>query len=76
MIRQDFYEEIYAVYRADQARESTDELMKYQSALLSALPYLPWKITTGDAIVYRAIKDELASRFARESICDLVDYDS
>jgi hypothetical protein len=50
--------------------------MKYQSAFLAALPYLPWKATTGDAIVYRAIKDELASRFARESIHELVDYDS
>jgi len=76
VIRQDVYEKIYAVYRADQARESTDELMKYQSALLSALPYLPSKTTPADAIVYRAVKDELASRFARESICNLVDYDS
>jgi hypothetical protein len=76
VIRQDFYEEIYAVYRADQVRESTDELMKYQSALLSALPYLPSKITSGDAIVYRAVKDELASRFARQSIDDVAGYNS
>jgi hypothetical protein len=76
VIRQDFYEKIYAVYRADQARESTDELMKYQSALLSALPYLPSKTTPADAIVYRAVKDELASRFARESIDDVAGHNS
>jgi hypothetical protein len=65
------------VYRTAQAQRGTDELISYQSALLELLRYWPRVLAnTGDAIVYRANKDELAFRFARESIHDQVGYDS
>jgi hypothetical protein len=80
VIPQDFYEEAYTVYRSDAALRSTDELIGHRNALVT-LAGVPWavyagKSINGDAIVYRAIKDELASRFARESTHDLVGYDS
>lgn len=69
MIRQDEYEKEYAKLREFYAPANSAALIEWRDCLFRhGLKNIQ--------IHNRAIKDELASRLARESIHELVDYDS
>lgn len=90
MIRPDQYERWYAYARYDCTEKSVDELVswlglitdvcigkskKYTKREIKELRKR-WDYDRRTSVKYRAIKDELESRFARESIHDQIGYDS
>lgn len=89
MIEPDQYEEWYTYMRYEYAKMSSDELAVLLSLIVDVCKGGSKKRTKRHitelrkrwdmrriSVKYRAVKDELASRFSRESTHDLVGYDS